>query len=160
MFQVTPGLAASLLVLGCSLGGKLPVTPTHKTTASSPPAHALDAALVVPQLGTPATLIGKIRLISEAGGALISEAGGAIISNNSGGLISEAGGALIGKIRFGVLATAPAEAALADAVVRLTDAGGRVLVDDHQQPLMATSDATGSYKLSAVLRRTAPRHSR
>ena len=92
-------------------------------------------------------------IISNNSGAIISDNGGGLISNNGGGLVSNNGGGLTSKTKYAV-AQAPAGLAvftLAEAVITLHDARGRVLVDDAGQPLMATTGADGGYRLEAAL---------
>ena len=151
-------LALALANAGClKLQGPITPKPKPKPSAEVVPGKptVLDATTrVVAQVGTPATLIGKIRLISEAGGAIISDGGGAIISNNTGSLVANNAGNIVSDAggAWRLLATAPkGEAALAEAQVRLFDATGALLVDEHGKPLTATSDGHGSYQLQAVL---------
>jgi hypothetical protein len=96
------------------------------------------------------------RIISENGGGIISENGGGIISENGGGLISDNGSNLTGKVKWGLLEAAPAEAAfgsvlkaagLAVGVVDL--ASGKLLKlgeDDHGNPAYGVvTDADGAF---------------
>ena len=117
---------------------------------------------LVRQQGQPTTLTGKVKLLAEGaggllsnnGGRLVSDQGSGIISNNSGAIISDNGSGLVNKTRYALTASDPAPAgefALAEAVIRLTDATGAQLVDEHDRPLTATSRPDGSYTLSAVL---------
>lgn len=130
------------------------------------------APRVVPQAGAIATLTGKVKLISDRGGSLVANNSAAVISNNTGSLISDRGGALVSdrggalvsnnsagltaktKFQLQQAAAAPApaaEALLADAIVTVHDAQGRMLVDEAGKPLKATTNADGSYTLAASL---------
>jgi hypothetical protein len=111
------------------------------------------ATRAVPQVSTRVvTLVGKAKLLSDAGGGLLSDQGAAIISNNTGSLVANNGGGLVGKAKYGLAqGAAPAEAALADATITVLDAAGRVLVDAEGRPLQARTDAQGDYRLAATL---------
>ena len=163
-------LAVSIvLALGCQAG-----SPTRPAGPARPKASAaIDAKTGVPGEATrvfdPASLeggsqrpvavelIGKIRLLSDHGGALIGKIrGGNILSNNGGTLIGKIrgdGANLIGKIRYslGQTPAGPAEDLLADAAIEVLDAEGRVLVDRAGKPIGAVSDQAGGYRLSAAL---------
>ena len=136
--------------------GKAGGPTTRKTRpAASPATQGGLAGQLTRRLAEPlvaAELIGKIRLVSDQGGAILSNNSGSVLSNNGGGIISDNGGGLIGKIRY-VLGQAepPPEALLADAVVEVLDAEGRQLLDAAGTPITATSDQTGAYKLTARL---------
>ncbi|MEB3223573.1 MAG: hypothetical protein VKS61_15985 [Candidatus Sericytochromatia bacterium] len=112
----------------------------------------------VPQAGTPITLTGVVRLLSETPGSVVSNAGARLISDAGGALVGDAGGSLLANNGAGVAARAwrllqapPQEAALAEAGVYLTDAAGAVIVDEAGQPLGAISDSRGRYIIRAVL---------
>ncbi|MEB3330547.1 MAG: hypothetical protein VKQ33_15080 [Candidatus Sericytochromatia bacterium] len=131
----------------------LPTSPTTSLTAS--------AALRRIETGILRDLSGKVKLVSDQGGSLISDQGGALISDQGGAIISpESGrilsnnsGTMLGKTKFYGLRQAGRlkEDLLADAVVEVLDAAGRVLADKTGQPLRATSDAEGRYRLQAAL---------
>lgn len=168
-------VVCSLLAAGCQVHapGVIKRSPPPATIAASaaPVASATyapltETPLVVAQVGTAVQLIGKVKLISERGSGLVANNADNVISNNTGNIISEHGsgivanngGGLIGKAKlhtlgFGVLQApaAPTESLLADARIEVLDAAGHILVDKDQKPITAVSDATGSYKLSAVL---------
>jgi sugar lactone lactonase YvrE len=128
----------------------------------------------VPQAGVRATLTGTVRLlsdqgggvlsnggaqlISDAGGGLVGRAGGGVIANNGGNVIANNGGNVIANNGGGAVArplrlqqAARGEAVLSEADVYLTDAAGKVLVDDAGAPLRATSDGQGRFTLTAAL---------
>jgi sugar lactone lactonase YvrE len=145
------------LALACALGCQ---GSPARTSAKVPKATATPAAFTrtIVQAGQPADLIGKVKLLSDAGGGIISNNSGGIISDHGsglisdhgGGLVSNNGGGLIGKVKRTLLA-APAEALLADAAIIVKDATGRTLVDPNGKPIGAISDGQGGYHLKAVL---------
>ncbi|MEB3222649.1 MAG: hypothetical protein VKS61_11275 [Candidatus Sericytochromatia bacterium] len=101
---------------------------------------------------TAATLVGKVKLLSDNSGGLLSDNGGAVISNNSGALVSNHGAGLVGKAKYALAqAFRPGEAWLADALITVQDAAGRQLVGADGKPLQARTDGTGAYSLQATL---------
>lgn len=176
---------AALMALGACTFPSTPLAPKKASPAASRKLGPPDAKPSPVGLGPGAlvrtvapgeqiaTLVGKVKLISDHGGSLISDQGGGIISNNggtivsnnSGGLISDQGsgliannaGALVGKrkLRLADLQDGgmprPSEFLLADATVTLHDATGRQLLDADGNPLHATTDASGAYRLTAPL---------
>ncbi|MDB5097555.1 MAG: repeat containing protein [Cyanobacteria bacterium RYN_339] len=137
-------------LVGCKVtpAAVKPSTPSKpKVTATNAP--ALLTRTVV-QSGQPADLIGKVKLLSDAGAAVISNNSSGIISDHGTGLVSNNGGGLIGKVKRGLLAAAD-EALLADAAIQVRDAAGKLLVDAAGKPLGAVSDGQGGYHLQAVL---------
>ncbi|MEB3198614.1 MAG: hypothetical protein VKP62_15565, partial [Candidatus Sericytochromatia bacterium] len=116
-------------------------------------------------------------LVSDAGGSLVSDAGGSLVSpesgrilsnnsgglignnsaglvsNNGGGLISNNSGGLIGKTKFFRLfaQSVVAEDLLADALVEVFDASGKVLTDAAGNPLQVLSDKQGRFTLETRL---------
>ena len=117
----------------------------------------------VAQVGEATQLTGKVKLLSDNGGAIISNNtggliannGGAVVANNGGGLVANNGGGVIanngGAFRVLQAASKPGESLLADAVIEVYDAAGQILTDVQGRPLSATSDQQGNYRLSAVL---------
>ncbi|MEB3283910.1 MAG: hypothetical protein VKN33_01305 [Candidatus Sericytochromatia bacterium] len=73
------------------------------------------------------------------------------MSNNSSGIISNRTGNLLGKAKFNLRQHSSAEVLLADAVVTLQDAAGRVLVNDRGEALSGQTDQAGGFTLSASL---------
>ena len=114
-------------------------------------------------------LAGKARVISDHGGGIISDHGAGVISNNSGGIISDNGAGIISdnggglianngsgltsKTKYGLRQAAGTlpEFLLADAIVTVHDAAGRLLVDQAGSPITTTTDRQGGYKLTASL---------
>ncbi len=91
-------------------------------------------------------------VLSDYGVGLIGDKGGGLVSNNGGGIVSNNGGRLVTP--FFQLAQArpsPQEDLLADAQVEVLDAAGRTLVGADGRPLVAISDRSGSYVLTATL---------
>ena len=125
------------------------------------------------------TLTGQVRLLVAQGGTILSNNSGSVLSNNGGGIISDNGGGIISDHGAGVIANngagltpgrhtglvapgryavaqaaparPPAEFPLADAVVTVHDAGGRLLTLPDGTPLAAFTDPTGAYELQATL---------
>ncbi|MDB5098537.1 MAG: repeat-containing protein [Cyanobacteria bacterium RYN_339] len=160
-------LTLAVALAGCTLGKPTAPARTAKpvsTAASAPVVPVVPAAVlkprIVPQVGEPTTLTGKVKIISDNGAGIISDNGGGIISdngagiisNNGSGLVSNNGGGLTSKVKRTLLA-APKELLLADAVLHLHDATGATLVDEAGKPLTATSDGQGGYTFKAVLPR-------
>ncbi|MDB5099841.1 MAG: hypothetical protein JWM80_4262, partial [Cyanobacteria bacterium RYN_339] len=158
-------LSLTLVVLALCAGCRTtPVQPTkpaaHPTGA---PAAAAVAARPIPQLGAPTLLTGKVKLISDRGGAVVSNNGSGAISDNGAGAISDNGAGVIsnngsglaaakaGHMVIRVLAAAPTETLLADARIEVLDATGATLGDENGRPLVATSGRDGSFQLRAVL---------
>ncbi|MFP5501677.1 MAG: hypothetical protein ACLGIN_04255 [Candidatus Sericytochromatia bacterium] len=114
----------------------------------------------IAQTGTATQLIGKVKLISDKGIGVISNNSGGLVSNNGGGLVSNNGGGLVSNNGAGVISgnggsyrvqAAAEEALLAEALIEVIDAQGRVLTDEAGAPLTATTDQAGQYRFKAVL---------
>jgi sugar lactone lactonase YvrE len=152
-------------LLGCPahLGA---VTPPHPKANQSPVSLASSTGPATPELAVTrivdqlqaggltgaVTLVGRVKLISDHGGAIVSNNGGAIVSNNGSSIISDSGAGLVGRVKRQLLAATPAEeAVLADAVIDIHDANDRLLTDKDGKPLSATSDHSGAFKLAARL---------
>ncbi|MDB5096887.1 MAG: repeat containing protein [Cyanobacteria bacterium RYN_339] len=119
-------------------------TPTKPVTGRKP----LEQG---PVLVTAATaLTGKVKLVSDHGGGVISNNSGNLISNNGGAIIANNSGGLTGKTKYAVQDDEPGEYFLADAVVEVVDAAGNPVLDAAGKALVATTDATGSYRFTAV----------
>lgn len=132
--------------------------------ASVAPTPPVLGTRVVAQVGTAADLIGKVKLLSDHGGGvisnnvgnIISEHGGGLVANNAGNIVANNSGGLIGKTKLRTLGLRALQATgdetlLSDARVRVLDATGAMLVDEHGKPLEAVSDGQGQYHLKAVL---------
>jgi hypothetical protein len=142
--------------------------PSARAASSSTVPSQLPAGIVtrsVPQAGVRATLSGIVRLlsdqgggvisnggaqlVSDAGGALIGQAGGGVIANNSAAVVSNSGGAGVAR-PWRLSQAARVEAVLSEAEVYVTDAAGKVLVDEAGAPLRAVSDGQGRFTLTAA----------
>jgi hypothetical protein len=142
-------LAFTLAVATLAACKVTPPTGGPRTSASTAPAPSQPVAGQPPGAGDTPTPV-RTPGISP----LTPPPATAVISNN--------GGTLIGKVKapatlisdHGVgrrLLEAPAQVPVANAKVSFTDANGDTLVDAQGQPLTATTDATGSFKLEAAL---------
>ena len=177
--SLVAALVLATALAGCFGGapptaGKTPVTRprgTAGTVKTAPiPAEALEKATaglatrVLPPTDQLATLTGKVKLLSDHGAGIISDNSAGVISNNAGGIISNNAGGIISDNAAGVIANngpsralrqataaPPAELALADAVVTVHDATGKLLTTPDGKPLAAFTDHTGAYRLEAPL---------
>ncbi|MDB5100373.1 MAG: serine/threonine protein kinase [Cyanobacteria bacterium RYN_339] len=140
-----------MLALALAAGCKgTPTSPTKKTGATPlvvDTKKGTTPAPVVPVIeAVPATLTGKVKLLSNNGGSLVSDHGAGVISNNAGNVVSNNGSS------YHVLAdAAPAEVLLADAEIRVEDAKGAAVLDGAGKPLVAKTDLQGGYRFTAAL---------
>ncbi|MEB3223990.1 MAG: hypothetical protein VKS61_18105, partial [Candidatus Sericytochromatia bacterium] len=90
-------VAAACGPLPASSGSARKATARPATTVAGTASRLPEPAIrTVPQLSTQVvTLVGKAKLLSDAGGGLVSDQGAAIVSNNSGALVGNQGGALV-----------------------------------------------------------------
>ena len=161
MHRIIGPLLLACLVASCNATKVVPGPP--KPTAKPPATAVLPPEALAALAGAAAkravaptdaitTLTGKVKILANNGAGLVSNNGGNIISDNGGGVISNNSSNLVGKVRFQLQAeAAPAEALLADAVVALYDAQGKLLTLPDGTPIAAVSDATGTYRLTAPL---------
>lgn len=163
MRRFLPLLAASLaLTVGCQ--APTPIAPKPKPRASTAdprptgPGAGTEALRRIADDAVARSLTGKVKLISDHGGAIISNNSGGAISENGAGAISENGAGVIANNGAGLtsktkyaLARAASEALLAEAVVEVLDGAGRVLADAAGKPIAATTDRQGAFKLAAKL---------
>lgn len=169
---MTPSLPLSRLLVAAAIAGAAAAgcVPPQATGAARPSPKASQVARpkVTGSGTTPAagpaelrpiahgiahTLTGKVKLITDGGAGLVSDHGGALVSAESGRILSNNGGSMIGKTKFYGLAAhgAVPEDLLADAVVEVLDAQGRLLAAPDGKPYQAVSDQTGRYRLEATL---------
>lgn len=155
-----------LLAQGCT-PMRQPTSPRIATASGSPATHVTGASAapnvspgtpVAPAVAT--TLTGQVRLeldnpggniISNNGGQLVSDNGAGVVANNSGNLISNNGGALTSKVKRTLLAAAPREVLLADAVVSVEDAAGKPILTPDGKPVTGTTNKQGTYTITATL---------
>lgn len=161
---------------GSPTGGK--ASPAGVKASVMPAASGSVRMLGASETLVAATLIGKVKLLSDSGGSLVSNNSGSLLSDagaslisdkglgliannggglmtggNNGALIANNGGGLIGKTKY-ALKQAPGtlrEAALTEAIVEVLDGAGRTLVDAAGVPLRVTTDATGAYRFEGQL---------
>lgn len=159
-------LAVALaLVAGCNVGGVVsgprpsasPAAKTPGNRGAGVAAGGLTTGAPKPAAGL-ARLLGPDAVVVNLTGKvkLISDHGGAIISNNSGGILSKvrftgAGGELISKVRYALMAEAAPEGLLAEADVEFVDGEGKVLVDANGASLRARTDDTGAFRFEGKL---------
>lgn len=128
-----------------------PRAPRSSAPTGAKPAFAPDVFRMVGPDARAASLVGRVRLLATGAG-LLSDKGAGLVSENGLGIVSNNGSTLVGKTRYALAQAAVlAEANLADAVVEVLDASGRVLTDAAGKPVAATSDAEGRYRLEAAL---------
>lgn len=169
--------AALAVSVGCTVvapvrtrvPARLAPSPSPVVAAVKPSAPHYAALTETPrlidQVGVATSLVGKVKLLSDQAAGIIANNSGNIVANNAdniisehgGGIIANNGGGLVGKTKAYLLAAATAspaprqEALLAFASIEVLDAEGHYLADKAGKPITAVSDASGSYKLSAVL---------
>ncbi|MEB3329497.1 MAG: hypothetical protein VKQ33_09725 [Candidatus Sericytochromatia bacterium] len=167
MHRLVRGIAlpAAALVLGCQ-GGLPPVTPgTGSLGAVRGPQSRLPG---------PAQVATTHATASGAGGAVVGDRGVGVVSNNGARqqaprlfgtlrvpapLISDQGGALGGLAASGPTTAlyrvsqgaGVIQVPLADAEVRVLDAAGQPVRDEAGQPLVARTDAAGSFRFETPL---------
>jgi len=101
-------------------------------------------------------------LISDNGAILISDKGGQVVGGNGATVVGGNGATVVGgngatvvapggaRLRLALAGGLP-EALLRDARVAIADARGQILVDEAGQPLGASTDATGAFRIDAAL---------
>ena len=173
------GLLVALALAACTT---TPRVPTPSPAASRKPAASPAVATSAKPSGTPMSpgrlaapsLVGKVKLLLDAGGAVVSNNGSAIISNNSGAIVAETGGGLMTENGAGLVTEngaglmtengaglvanrrllgtgGPVEVYLAGAPIGVFDAAGAAVLDAQAQPLQATTDAHGVYRFASDL---------
>jgi sugar lactone lactonase YvrE len=99
-------VACAIAAVGCvRVNTGAPATPKGKKIVAVGGTSTIDPAVagLPQQLATVSALTGKVKIISDSGGAIISNNGSGIISDNGGGIISNNSGNIVSNNGGGII---------------------------------------------------------